>query len=300
MSETRDPQTMPTDQLRENELNPRGRVSPDDPGIPELAASIREQGVLQPLLVTPDGTVVAGHRRLAAARLAGLAAVPVTVRGLGAREQLECMLIENLQREDLSPLQEALAFRQLIDGGLTQMDVARRIGLPVGHVQSRLPILKLAPTVQAMYGRNELPVTLARVLVDVADWGRQIELARLCVERGLTVPSIEGLLKRGQGMQASGGGGGTTAGGTPGVPPGKGGPDRGWVVNKLVDTPNRTINFGQLWKVLDAICCACGVHANKPELCARCPLPKYLSLVVAPPSAAKPAPPAQEGARAGA
>jgi ParB family chromosome partitioning protein len=89
--------------LRPNPLNPRGELDPA--GLDELADSIRAQGVLQPLLVTPDGTVVAGHRRLAAARQAGLTEVPVMVRDLDRAQQQEIMLVENLQRQDLSPVE---------------------------------------------------------------------------------------------------------------------------------------------------------------------------------------------------
>src|SRR6266702_8178692 len=93
----------PIDPLRPNQLNPRGELH--SAGLEELADSIRAQGVLQPLLVTPGGVVVAGHRRLAAARLAGLSDVPVVIRDLDAVQQQEIMLAENLQRQDLSAVE---------------------------------------------------------------------------------------------------------------------------------------------------------------------------------------------------
>jgi ParB family chromosome partitioning protein len=92
----------PTLSLKPNPLNPRGDV--DASGLDDLAASIHAQGVLQPLLITPDGVVVAGHRRLAGARMAGLEQVPVVVRDLDPVQQQEIMLVENLQRQDLSPV----------------------------------------------------------------------------------------------------------------------------------------------------------------------------------------------------
>jgi ParB family chromosome partitioning protein len=95
--------TQPVVILSPNPLNPRGAV--DGPGLDELAASIRAQGVLQPLLITPDGVVVAGHRRLAAARIAGLDEVRVVVRDLDPVQQQEIMLVENLQRQDLSAIE---------------------------------------------------------------------------------------------------------------------------------------------------------------------------------------------------
>ena len=122
------------------------------------------------------------HRRLAAARLAGLDAVPASVRAVGEREQLELMLVENLQRQALSPLQEARAYRRLLEDGLSQADVARRVGLPAATVQQRLQILALVPEVQALYTQalattdeqqsSDLLAEAARIVSDedAADW----------------------------------------------------------------------------------------------------------------------------------
>src|SRR5215468_12677192 len=114
--------TRPIDSLSPNLLNPRGDV--DSSGLGELAASIGAQGVLQPLLVTPGGVVVAGHRRLAAARLAGLQEVPVVIRDLDPVQQQEIMLVENLQRRDLSAVEEARAYQRLLDAGHTLAQLA--------------------------------------------------------------------------------------------------------------------------------------------------------------------------------
>ena len=118
----------PLRNLRPNPLNPRGELDPT--GIDELAASIAahaaQGGILQPLLVTPDGTVVAGHRRLAAARRAGLIDVPVIVRALSPVEALELALIENLQRADLTPVEEARAYQHLVAAGVTLASIARQ------------------------------------------------------------------------------------------------------------------------------------------------------------------------------
>src|SRR5439155_12028483 len=106
----------PTSRLRPHPLNPRGELNPAD--VAELCASIvahaAQGGILQPLLVTPDGTVVAGHRRLAAARRLGLMDLPVIVRSLTPIEELEIQLVENLQRSDLTPLEEARAYHHLL------------------------------------------------------------------------------------------------------------------------------------------------------------------------------------------
>ena len=103
MTSTTRTETWPLHSLQANSLNPRGELHAA--GLEELADSIRAQGVLQPLLITPSGVVVAGHRRMAAARMAGMADVPVVIRELDASEQQEVMLVENLQRQDLSPVE---------------------------------------------------------------------------------------------------------------------------------------------------------------------------------------------------
>ncbi|MBV9326513.1 MAG: ParB/RepB/Spo0J family partition protein [Chloroflexi bacterium] len=153
--------------LRPNPLNPRGDV--DASGLDELAESISTQGVLQPLLVTPDGVVVAGHRRLAAARMACLEEVPVVVRDLDPVQQQEIMLVENLQRQELSPVEEARAYRRLLEGGHTLAQLARRIGAPAARINARLVLLKLDDQVQWMFHRGDLPLTLAPVLAKLAD-----------------------------------------------------------------------------------------------------------------------------------
>src|SRR5207302_2048419 len=190
-------ETRPVNDLRPNPLNPRGELHAA--GLDELADSIRAQGVLQPLLVTPGGVVVAGHRRLAAARLAGLSEVPVVVRDLDAAQQQEIMLVENLQRQDLSPVEEARAYRRLLDDGHTTAQLARRIGVPSARINARLVLLKLDEQVQWMFHRGDLPLRLAAVLLKVTDPIRQRQVATMAARRQLTVPEIERIVDRGAG-----------------------------------------------------------------------------------------------------
>lgn len=153
--------------LRENPLNPRG--TDYGPGIDELAASIKAQGILQPLLITDDGLVVAGHRRLVAARLAGLAKIPVVVRTLAATEQLELMLIENVQREGLRPLQEARAYQRLLNEGATVADLTRRLGFSRPRIDGRLLLLTFDTDIQERFDRGFMPLSLAPILAGVKD-----------------------------------------------------------------------------------------------------------------------------------
>jgi ParB family transcriptional regulator, chromosome partitioning protein len=141
---------IPLARIRENPRQPRLRMN--DEALASLAESIRQHGVIQPILVTEtiDGyTLVAGERRVRAARMAGLERVPAIVRQLADRQQLELALVENLQREDLDPMEAARAYRQLMDEfSFTQEDLATRVGRARSTVANTLRLLELHPAVQ--------------------------------------------------------------------------------------------------------------------------------------------------------
>ena len=180
-----------------NPYQPRRHM--DDAGLEELAASIREHCILQPVLVTEtlDGyQLIAGERRVRASRLAGRERIPALVRQLADRDQLEVALVENVQRADLDPIDEALAYRQLIDEfGLTQERVAERVGKARATVANTLRLLDLHPDVQAAiadgritegHGRAHggLPVDgQAHVLGTVADQGLSVRQTEELVRR---------------------------------------------------------------------------------------------------------------------
>jgi ParB family chromosome partitioning protein len=187
----------PTARLRPHPLNPRGELNGAD--VEELVASVRAHaehgGILQPLLVTPDGTVVAGHRRLAAARRAGLEEVPVLVRELTPAEQLQLQLVENLQRADLSPIQEGRAYQHLVETGATLASIARAVGVSASRVRERLALLDLDTAVQEQVHRGELPLNVAALLRPVHDLAQQRRLARLAVRRRLSVAQVRHLVE---------------------------------------------------------------------------------------------------------
>ena len=141
---------IPLARIRENPRQPRQRM--DDDALASLAESIRQHGVLQPILVTEtiDGyTLVAGERRVRASRIAGLERIPAIVRQLADQQRLELALVENLQREDLDPMEAARAYRQLIDEfSFTQEDLATRVGRARSTVANTLRLLDLHPAVQ--------------------------------------------------------------------------------------------------------------------------------------------------------
>jgi ParB family chromosome partitioning protein len=156
--------------VRPNPHQPRKRFDPE--GLASLTASIAEHGVLQPILVAEivDGyQLVAGERRLRAAQAAGLDRIPAVVRQLADRDQLELALVENLQREDLDPLETADAYRQLIDEfGLSQEDIATRVGRARSTVANTLRLLELAPGVQAAIADGRLTEGHGRALGGLA------------------------------------------------------------------------------------------------------------------------------------
>jgi ParB family chromosome partitioning protein len=156
--------------VRPNPRQPRKRF--DVEGLASLTASIAEHGVLQPILVTEtvDGyQLVAGERRLRAAHAAGLERIPAVIRQLADRDQLELALVENLQREDLDPLETAEAYRQLIDEfGFSQDDVAARVGRARSTVANTLRLLDLAPGVQAAVAEGRLTEGHGRALGGLA------------------------------------------------------------------------------------------------------------------------------------
>jgi ParB family chromosome partitioning protein len=172
------------------EPNPRQpRSILDQEALAELAASIREHGLIQPLIVTRSGdgfTLIAGERRWRAAQLAGLDKVPVVVKEITPQEMLEVAIIENIQREDLNAIEEALAYRQLMDEfGLTQEAVADRVGKGRSTITNLVRLLTLPPEIQQAVLDNELSGTHARELLRLPDAENQIAAKDQIVRRKL-------------------------------------------------------------------------------------------------------------------
>lgn len=180
---------MRTADLRPNPDNPRGPVSPDS--VRELADSIAESGMLCPILVRPNGQIVAGHRRHAAATLLGWEFVPVTVTmELDEQAVLVAMAAENLQREDLSPLAEARAYDSLRMAGLTVADIVRRLGVGRERVTASLRLLELDPETAALADRGDLPMSAIGLLSRVVDPARRLELASEVSDYRLSVHGL--------------------------------------------------------------------------------------------------------------
>lgn len=186
------------DEILPNPWQPRERF--DEAEIDELAASIRSHGVIQPLVVRPveEGyQLVTGERRLRAARKVGLDAVPVVLKEMTDREALEVTLVENLQREDLSPLEEARAYQRLLDDfGLNQDQVAERVGKSRPAVANTLRLLLLPEAVRLCLDEGTITAGHARALLGVTGRSAQTSLLRDAVRRGLSVRELEEKIRR--------------------------------------------------------------------------------------------------------
>ncbi|WP_308916280.1 ParB/RepB/Spo0J family partition protein [Jannaschia sp. LMIT008] len=199
---------VPIDLIRRNEKQPRRTFDPDR--MEELAGSIRDKGLLQPIVVRPDPNrtdgyeIVAGERRWRAAQQARLHDVPIVVRDIDDREMLELAIVENIQRVDLDPIDEAWGFQQLIDRfDHTQEQISKALGKSRSHVANQLRLLKLPDAVQGMLRDGKLSAGHARALLTAPD---SVGLAHQVVAKGLSVRETERLAKtvtRADGSQGS-------------------------------------------------------------------------------------------------
>jgi ParB family chromosome partitioning protein len=185
---------VPLDKLRSNPDQPRKRFEESE--LEELAASIREHGIIEPIIVEADGegsyTIVAGERRFRAAKLAGLTEAPVIVRSYSANERMLIALIENVQRSDLNPIEEAEGYKKLMEfTGLSQDEVAAKVGKNRSTVANSLRLLKLPETVRQSLEKGELSPGHARSLLSVSGEAAQDALYREILEKGLSVREAE-------------------------------------------------------------------------------------------------------------
>ena len=195
------PLEVDVDRLSPNALQPRGQV--DDDRLADLARSIKSNGVIQPIIVRKVGDrfqIIAGERRWRAARQAGLLRVPVVVREVATgqeRSLLEMALIENIQRENLNPIDEAHAYRRLsVEFGLTQEGIADAVGKDRSSVANYLRLLKLPDDVRADVAAGTLSMGHARALLGLTDEADQRRTARDIISQNLSVRETESLVKK--------------------------------------------------------------------------------------------------------
>ncbi len=186
------------DSLRPNPLQPRQDFDPES--IDELANSIKEAGILQPLVVVPEGNrykIVVGERRWRAAQKIGLTKIPVIIRQLSEKEQIEASLVENLQRKDLNPIEVAYAYQRLMQElNYTQEGLAEKVGKDRTSVANFIRLLKLPPEIQKMVAEGKISMGHARALITLENPDQQIFFARLIVEKNLSVREVEKMMAK--------------------------------------------------------------------------------------------------------
>jgi ParB family chromosome partitioning protein len=183
-----------------NPYQPRMHIDPEK--LIELADSIREHGVIQPLIITKDRDsdnyhIVAGERRFRAVQLAGFKTVPVVIKETSPLEMLEIALIENIQREDLNPLEEAYSFRQLSEEfGLTQEEIAKRVGLNRVTIANKMRLYKLPEKIKELVLNDSITEGHARALLGIKDETSMIAAADIIIKRELSVRQTEALVRK--------------------------------------------------------------------------------------------------------
>lgn len=190
--------TLKLTDIEPNKSQPRKNF--DITALNTLADSIRQNGVIQPLLVRsmPDGTyqIVAGERRWRAAKMAGLIEVPVLVKELTDLQAQQIALIENLQRENLNPIEEANGYKELMDKfGMTQEEVARVVGKARSSIANSLRLLNLPPIIAEMVSNNELSTGHCKVLLGVSETKDMVELAHKAAGKDVSVREMERMVK---------------------------------------------------------------------------------------------------------
>ncbi len=187
-------------EVKINEIDPNSqqpRKVFDQERLDALSESIKEHGVVQPIIVRTEGSryiIIAGERRWRAAKLAGLKTIPVIIKDISSREVMEIALIENLQREDLNPVEEAEAYQKLIDEySLTQEEVAKVVGKSRAAIANSVRLLSLSNEIKDMISDGRLTSGHARTLITISDIQKQNSLANQIIEKGLNVREAEKL-----------------------------------------------------------------------------------------------------------
>ena len=279
--------------LKPHPDNPRGQINPDAPEIIQLAADVEKRGIIQPIIITPDKFILAGHRRRAASVLAGLTSVPAIIRNLKPGEFAEDFFIaENMQRQDLSPLEEARVIENLrvklerqLDKKITKKELARRLEMqPIVDTQ-RLAVLELPERIQKLFHHETIALGSAMQLLKLKDYPDEIErFADQMVSRRITLNSLSALIARRLAKLK------IKPDRRPSVHTGERKHDQVEAANarritresaasSLARADGKTISLHNFQVVFDQTCCNCGMMGEN-EICASCPLPKFINAVV--------------------
>jgi ParB family chromosome partitioning protein len=198
---------IPLEQIEANPFQPRTEFKPEE--LKELAQSIKEQGIIQPITVRKLGydkyQIISGERRFRASKLAGLEAIPAYIRVANDQGMLEMALVENIQRQDLNPIDVAISYKRLIDEcSLTQEQLSERVGKNRTTVTNFVRLLKLPPEIQAALRDNRITMGHARAILGVDDIGHQLILFREILEKQLSVRDVEERARQASGKRSQG------------------------------------------------------------------------------------------------
>jgi len=189
--------TLSIESVQANPMQPRSSFAPDR--LEELAASIRANGIIQPIIVRAQGAayqIVAGERRWRAAKLAGLSQIPAVIQEVADPQMLELALIENIQREDLNPIETAHAYERLArELGLSHEEIGRRTGKDRTSIANTVRLLKLPQAVQGLVGEHRISMGHARAILGLPSADLQIQIAEKTAAQGLSVRQVEALVQ---------------------------------------------------------------------------------------------------------
>ncbi len=185
------------DEIRSNPYQPRKHF--DEEALKELAQSIKENGLIQPIIVKKSirgYELIAGERRVRASKIAGLTTIAAIIRDFSDEEMMEIALLENIQREDLSPIEEAEGFFRIINKtNITQEELAEKVGKSRTHVTNMLGLLRLPEYVRNLVNTKELSMSHARILSKISDQDKIVELAKKIIEQNMSVHDLEELIQ---------------------------------------------------------------------------------------------------------
>lgn len=282
-------QEIPVNNLLDHPDNPRGVINPETEDIQDLAASIKEQGVIEPLIVTKGVEsrffVIAGHRRKAASIVAGLTTVPCIVRVFeNKKSEIEIMLVENLQREGLSPIQEARAYKQMLELGHTQQHIAYRCGISAYIVGQRLDLLSLDVEVQTLIHERNISIKHGLILTGIRDITLQRDFA-IRAQR-MSADSLSSLVGRcPKGFKSKT----KKTKGKAGRPPKYEvnptlAPDetftRSRALKRLLNQKNCNVKLSDIADSFDDVCQDACVQAQSEALCEACPVPRLIESIL--------------------
>jgi len=276
--------------------NPRGEITEDS--VKGLATTIKEKGVEQPLKVVPIRSadrkwkivayrIIIGHRRRVACEVAGLSAAPCIIEEMDETTQRRTMLVENLQREDLTPLQEAQGYKLMLEDGHIQSDIARMTGMEPWRIGNRLAIFKFPAALQTLFNSHDMPTTAIPLLHKIENLDRQARLAQMIAERKLTVPKLKAMIKREEeGAEAGGTGVGQSADGAKEKAGKSAKGITGWPRDERADAlrairemDGEAVRWDAVGKAMESTCAGCDL-TNRPVCCERCPLPAMIGSMI--------------------